>query len=85
MVKEKGIQLIHNGGVLNLQALAEATHSLLQSYTVDLAIAYVEGDDVTGLVDRLRETLGRLDTSTPEVVICRPFRARSRSRMQMLT
>lgn len=66
IVKAKGIKLIHNGGALNPKALADATQALLHQYGVSLRIAYVEGDNVTGLLEELRVPGGTPHLDTKE-------------------
>lgn len=46
--------MIHNGGALNPKGLAEATEKLLDSYEVNLKVAYVEGDNVMDLLPELQ-------------------------------
>tara|TARA_R110002003_G_scaffold55_8_gene5021 strand:+ start:9587 stop:11311 length:1725 start_codon:yes stop_codon:yes gene_type:complete len=52
IIAEKKIKLINNGGALNPKGLAEATEKLLESYAINLKVAYVEGDNV---LERLPE------------------------------
>ncbi|EEU33826.1 uncharacterized protein NECHADRAFT_55989 [Fusarium vanettenii 77-13-4] len=56
-VVEKGIKIIHNGGGLNPKGLAQAIEEQLLSYGIDsLKVAYVEGDDVIGMIDTLKQS-----------------------------
>ncbi|KAH6989822.1 hypothetical protein BKA56DRAFT_477085 [Ilyonectria sp. MPI-CAGE-AT-0026] len=57
LIAEKGIKIIHNGGGLNPKALARTIEERLISYGVDsLKVAYVEGDDVVGIIDSFRRS-----------------------------
>ncbi|WP_019631452.1 acyclic terpene utilization AtuA family protein [Actinomadura atramentaria] len=50
-IAERGIKVVVNAGGLNPAGLAAATRELLARRGVDLAVAYVDGDDVTGRTD----------------------------------
>ena len=68
IVAEKGIKIIHNGGGLNPQGLAQATEELLVSYGISsLKVAYVEGDDVIGMIDNLKQTGELVHLDNPDV------------------
>lgn len=55
IVKEKGVKIIHNGGALNPAQLALEVQKLLESYEVDLKVAYVTGDNVMDILTQLAE------------------------------
>ncbi|KAF4416298.1 duf1446 domain containing protein [Fusarium acutatum] len=68
IVAEKGINIIHNGGGLNPQGLARAIEELLASYGIDsLKVAYVEGDDVIGMTDKLKESGELVHLDNPDI------------------
>ncbi|KAF9778794.1 hypothetical protein IL306_003253 [Fusarium sp. DS 682] len=68
IVAEKGIKIIHNGGGLNPQGLAQATEELLVSYGIDsLKVAYVEGDDVIGMIDNLKQSGELVHLDNPKI------------------
>ncbi|KAG9383778.1 DUF1446 domain containing protein [Pyrenophora tritici-repentis] len=53
-VAKRGIKIVHDGGALNPKGLAQKCVELLQSYGINqLKVAYVEGDDVKGLLQTI--------------------------------
>lgn len=67
-IAARGIKVVVNAGGLDPEPLAAATRELVASAGVELAVAHVEGDDVTGRIDELLaagETLAHLDTGAP--------------------
>ncbi|KAF2769374.1 DUF1446-domain-containing protein [Teratosphaeria nubilosa] len=58
LIAEKKIKVVINGGALNPQGLAEKTHELARSKGLDLAVAYVLGDD---LMHKVHDLLARHD------------------------
>ncbi|KAF5612648.1 duf1446 domain protein [Fusarium tjaetaba] len=68
IVAEKGIKIIHNGGGLNPQGLARAIEELLASYGIDsLKVAYIEGDDVIGMIDNLKQSGELVHLDNPDI------------------
>ncbi|KAF4437160.1 DUF1446-domain-containing protein [Fusarium austroafricanum] len=56
IIADKGIKVIHDGGALNPMGLAQKCRELLESYGVTkLKVACVEGDNVMGILDTLKE------------------------------
>ncbi|KAI2484269.1 DUF1446 domain containing protein [Pyrenophora tritici-repentis] len=54
IVAKRGIKIVHDGGALNPKGLAQKCVELLQSYGINqLKVAYVEGDDVKGLLQTI--------------------------------
>ncbi|WP_432984768.1 acyclic terpene utilization AtuA family protein [Dactylosporangium sp. CA-233914] len=51
--KERGVRLVANAGGLNPAGLAEAVRALAARLGLDVAVAHVEGDDVTGRATEL--------------------------------
>lgn len=49
-----GVKVVTNGGGLNPQALADRLAAAADEARLELAIAHVSGDDVSGLLDELR-------------------------------
>ncbi|HEY1739187.1 MAG TPA: acyclic terpene utilization AtuA family protein [Acidimicrobiia bacterium] len=67
-IAARGIKVVVNAGGLDPQPLADATRELLARAGVELSVAHVEGDDITGRIDELLaagETLAHLDTGKP--------------------
>ena len=78
LVAEKKIKVIINGGALNPKGLAEKTHELARSKSLDLTVAYVLGDDLMHKVhDFLTsdETLPHLDSTNPDVQLTQDTKA----------
>jgi Acyclic terpene utilisation family protein AtuA len=67
-IADRGIKVVVNAGGLDPAGLAEATRELLARIGVDLAVAHVEGDDLTERVPELLAAghdLAHLDTGAP--------------------
>ena len=66
-IADRGIKVVVNAGGLDPAGLAEETRLLLGRLEVDLAVAHVEGDDLTSRVNGLsaRGELVNLDTGAP--------------------
>jgi hypothetical protein len=67
-IAERGIKVVVNAGGLNPAGLARATTAMLSELGVDLAVTYVEGDDLSGRIQELRAagtTFENLDTGAP--------------------
>jgi len=67
-IADRGIKVVVNAGGLDPAGLAEATCELLARIGVDLAVAHVEGDDLSERVPELLAAghdLARLDTGAP--------------------
>jgi hypothetical protein len=67
-IAERGIKVVVNAGGLNPAGLARATTAMLNELSVDLAVAYVEGDDLNGRIQELMAagtTFENLDTDAP--------------------
>ncbi|TLD17225.1 uncharacterized protein PgNI_00424 [Pyricularia grisea] len=55
IIAKNGIKVVHDGGALNPESMARETRELLHSYGVTgLKIAYVDGDNVMGMLDQLQ-------------------------------
>lgn len=62
VVAEKGIKLVHDGGALNPRGLCLAVKKLLEEKKLShVKIAWVEGDNVTGLVQSGSKKFAHLD------------------------
>ena len=67
-IAERGIKVVVNAGGLNPAGLARATTVMLSKLGVDLAVSYVEGDDLSGRIQELLSagtTFENLDTGAP--------------------
>jgi len=67
-IADRGVRVVVNAGGLDPAGLAEATNELLAKVGVDLAVAYVEGDDLTARIPSLLDAghdLAHLDTGAP--------------------
>ncbi|MDN3355907.1 acyclic terpene utilization AtuA family protein [Actinomadura sp. DC4] len=67
-VAERGIKIVVNAGGLDPAGLAAATREMLAEAGVDLAVAYVEGDDLAPKIPALLadgHELSHLDTGRP--------------------
>jgi hypothetical protein len=67
-IAERGIKVVVNAGGLDPGHLADATRELLDRAGVTLAVAHVEGDDITARIPELLasgDTLAHLDTGAP--------------------
>jgi Acyclic terpene utilisation family protein AtuA len=67
-IADRGIKVVVNAGGLDPTGLAEATRELLARIGVDLAVAHVEGDDLTERLPELLAAghdLAHLDTGAP--------------------
>lgn len=54
MIKEKGIRIVSNAGGINPHGCAKALQTLLDMMKIDLKIAVVAGDDLTGRQEEFR-------------------------------
>uniref|UniRef100_L7IVV8 DUF1446 domain-containing protein n=1 Tax=Pyricularia oryzae (strain P131) TaxID=1143193 RepID=L7IVV8_PYRO1 len=55
IIAKNGIKVVHDGGALNPESMARETRALLHSYGVTgLKIAYVDGDNVMGMLEQLK-------------------------------
>jgi len=67
-IDDRGIKVVVNAGGLNPRALAEKTQALCEATGVDLKVAYIEGDDISGRLTELQEgghLLNHLVTGQP--------------------
>lgn len=67
-IENRGIKVVVNAGGLNPRALAEKTRALCEATGVDLKVAYIEGDDISGKLAALQEgghALNHLITGQP--------------------
>jgi hypothetical protein len=67
-IAARGIKVVVNAGGLNPAGLASATSSMLSELGVDLAVAYVDGDDLSGRIGDLLASgisFENLDTGAP--------------------
>jgi hypothetical protein len=66
-IADRGIKVVVNAGGLDPAGLAEATRELLARLGVPLAVAHVEGDDLTARLDALAADggLANADTGAP--------------------
>ena len=67
-IQRRGIKVVVNAGGLDPAGLAAATRELLQRLGVELAVAHVEGDDLSGRLPELLaagHNLANLDTGEP--------------------
>jgi Acyclic terpene utilisation family protein AtuA len=68
-----GIRLVVNAGGLNPAGLADATRELIARHGYDLRVSHIDGDDVFGRLDALREA-GYLLPHLTSGDRCRPGR-----------
>ena len=64
----RGIKVVVNAGGLNPAGLARATSAMLNELEVDLAVAYVDGDDISARIGDLLDSgisFENLDTGAP--------------------
>jgi Acyclic terpene utilisation family protein AtuA len=73
-IQSRGVKVISNGGGLNPAACAQALRDAAAHAGVPVRVAYVEGDDVTALLPRLR-ALGVRDMFTGEELPEQPLTA----------
>lgn len=67
-IKKKGIKIVSNAGGLNPQACAQQIMQMCQEQGVDLKVAAITGDDLSGLKpDQIREKLPRGESLPEEV------------------
>jgi hypothetical protein len=67
-IADRGIKVVVNAGGLNPAGLASATGNMLSELGVDLAVTYVEGDDLSGRIPELLAAgtaFENLDTGAP--------------------
>jgi hypothetical protein len=65
---ERGIKVVANAGGLNPAGLAGRLRELAATLGLDVSVAHVEGDDVTGALERLQaggDPLAHMDTGEP--------------------
>lgn len=71
LLNEKRIKLVINGGALNPRGLALKVHEFVKSKHLDLAVAYVEGDDlmhrIDSILDNATKSLPHLDRANAKV------------------
>lgn len=62
---ERGIKVVTNAGGLNPQGCAAKVRQIASRLSLDVNVAHVEGDDLMGHLDGLRDQLTHLDTGAP--------------------
>ncbi|MFZ0666750.1 MAG: acyclic terpene utilization AtuA family protein [Acidimicrobiales bacterium] len=67
-IARRNIRVVVNAGGLNPAGMAQVTRELLEQAGVELVVAHIEGDDLTGRMAQLQSdghSLTHLDTGTP--------------------